>query len=202
MHYGIFLHFHARKKKNDFNWCSSNVQVKLLPYLKDIKRDEEKQICIARCLMDEIQLLFLKYKIENKNQVLIVFEGYVFSIGKSFGNHKLHEITGLVRCEIYRAGFYNIKTVHPKTWQSFIGKKVTKQDTVLHIEKNGPCLNFITLLNLKQCKKKGKVLNPAEGLADACGIMLYVLHEFEENGDVTLGADNDADDEGTDDMDD
>ena len=101
----------------------------------------------------------------------IHIEDYIYPKAALSGSaYKIHELGGILKYSLTRAGFI-FQPVAPSVWKKRMGNsKMSKQETLEHVEKNIPQLNLMSLFGFAPDKKEPP--NPVQDMADAVGIVL------------------------------
>lgn len=132
--------------------------------------DVDRYTYITESILTFITNVQLKQNVDiAKTRIFI--EGYAFKTTGTGSSFKLHELGGVLRYVLCKAGFpsSSIQTLYPTEWKSCnVGVKASKFDTLCHVR---PVIDLQEVF-VSTCSKDKTVPNPQQDIADAIGITL------------------------------
>ena len=179
--------FAQNKQEEQFYYATSRASVTLFPKLPQesstVMHDLERYLHIkkhfVKFLCDHITP-----DLRTRPFTCVNIEAYAFPKPEEAGHsYKLHESCGIVKYELFLAGFDWFEPIVCSSWKAdVIGHgRATKLDVVQFMKTHGPCLDILTLfgydettLRVDAAKGDKKVPCPCQDLCDAPAIAMKV----------------------------
>jgi Holliday junction resolvasome RuvABC endonuclease subunit len=150
----------------------SNVSIQMLPKIptSGMSSNEERYEHIRSNLMN---CILVQYK-DRIEKVVVAIECYAFAAKNTGSSYKLQELGGVIKHSIHCAfPSWTQVIITPGAWkkQTVGNGRASKQDVVVHVCTNGPCVNLMDVFGMSH-NKNCSIPCPVQDLADAVCIVI------------------------------